>query len=77
MFCRCAVFLSIENDAKEIVDVFASMDSPTDPSMMFKVDAILKGMDDLKLIKNENRKIASEFSLVNNLAKINAIIENI
>ena len=77
MFCRCAVFLSIENDAKEIVDVFASMDSPTDPSMMFKVDAILKGMDDLKLIKNENRKIAKEFSLVNNLAKINAIIENI
>ena len=53
------------------------MDSPTDPSMMFKVDAILKGMDDLKLIKNENRKIAKEFSLVNNLAKINAIIENI
>jgi glycosyltransferase involved in cell wall biosynthesis len=77
MFCRCAVFLSIENDAKEIVDVFASMDSPTDPSMMFKVDAILKGRDDLKLIKNENRKLASEFSLANNLVKINTIIGNI
>ena len=77
MFCRCAVFLSIENDAKEIIDVFASMDSPTDPSMMFKVDAILKGRDDLKLIKNENRKLASEFSLANNLVKINTIIGNI
>jgi len=77
MFCRCAVFLSIDNDAKEIVDVFASMDSPTDPSMTFKVDAILKGQDDLKQIKKENRKLASEFSLVNNLAKINTIIENV
>lgn len=77
MFCRCAVFLSIDNDAKEIVDVFASMDSPTDPSMPFKVDAILKGKDDLKKIKKDNRKIAKEFSLVNNLAKINLIIKNV
>ena len=77
MFCKCAVFLSIDNDAKEIVDVFASMDSPTDKSMTFKVDAILKGRDDLKLIKKENRKLASEFTLSNNLAKINAIIGNV
>lgn len=77
MFCGCAVFLSIDNDAKEIVDVFASMDSPTDPSMTFKVDAILKGRDDLKLIKKENRKIAREFSLANNLVKINTIIGNV
>lgn len=77
MFCGCAVFLSIDNDAKEIVDVFASMDSPTDPSMTFKVDAILKGRDDLKLIKKENRKIAREFSLSNNLVKINTIIGNV
>lgn len=77
MFCRCAVFLSIDNDAKEIVDVFASMDSPTDPSMSFKLDAVLKGKDDLKLIKKENRKLASEFSLLNNLTKFNTIIDNI
>ena len=77
MFCGCAVFLSIDNDAKEIVDVFASMDSPKDPSMTFKVDAILKGRDDLKLIKKENRKIAREFSLSNNLVKINTIIGNV
>jgi hypothetical protein len=77
MFCKCAVFLSIENDAKEIVDVFASMDSPTDQSMIFKIDAILKGKDDLKLIKNANRKVALEFTISNNLAKIKGIIDNI
>ncbi|WP_368030662.1 glycosyltransferase [Arcobacter sp. s6] len=77
MYCRCAVFVSIDNDAKEIVDVFASMDSPTDASMSFKLDAILKGKDDLKLIKKENRKLASEFSLENNLTKFNTIMDNI
>lgn len=77
MFCKCAVFLCIENDAKEIVDVFASMDSPIDKSMTFKIDAILKGKDDLKLIKNNNRELALEFTLSNNLAKIKGIIENI
>ena len=77
MFCRCAVFLSIDNDAKEIVDVFASMDSPSDSTMSFKLDAVLNGKDDLKLIKKDNRKLASEFSLTNNLVKFNSIIDNI
>ena len=77
MFCKSAVFLSIDNDAKEIIDVFASMDSPTDRSIGFKVDAILKGRDDLKLIKKQNRKLAKEFSLENNLIKINTLIQNI
>lgn len=77
MFCKCAVFVSIDNDAKEIVDVFASMDSPTDKSMIFKIDAILNGKDDLKLIKKQNHKLASEFTLSNNLAKINQILENV
>ena len=54
------------SDAKEIVDVFASMDSPTDSAMSFKLDAVLNGKDDLKLIKKDNRKLASEFSLENN-----------
>jgi glycosyltransferase involved in cell wall biosynthesis len=77
MFCKCAVFLSLNNDAKEIVDVFASMDSPTDSSMGFKLDAVLKGKDDLNLIKKDNRKLAIEFSLSNNLTKINRIIDDI
>lgn len=77
MFCKCAVFLCIENDAKEIIDVFASMSSPADPSMMFKIDAILDGNDDLKLIKEQNHKLAQEFTLSNNLIKINDIIKNV
>ncbi|MDY0052794.1 MAG: glycosyltransferase [Aliarcobacter sp.] len=74
MFCKCAVFVSLDNDAKEIVDVFASMDSPTDSSMGFKLDAVLNGKDDLKLIKKENRRIAIECNLENNLEKVNTII---
>ena len=31
MFCECVVFVTIENDVREVVDVFASMDSSTDP----------------------------------------------
>lgn len=77
MFCKSAVFLSLNNDAKEIVDVFASMDSPSDSSMGFKLDAVLKNKDDLNLIKKDNRKLAIEFSLSNNLTKINTIIGDI
>lgn len=77
MFCKSVVFLSIDNDAKEIIDVFASMDSPTDPSTPFKIDAVLLGKDDLKLIKKQNRKLALEFTLENNLTKINEILKNV
>ncbi|MDD2896238.1 MAG: glycosyltransferase [Aliarcobacter sp.] len=77
MFCKCVVFLSIDNDAKEILDVFASLDSPTDSSAAFKIDAILQGENDLKKIKKQNRKLALEFTLENNLVKINHILENV
>lgn len=77
MYCKCVVFLSLENDAKEIVDVFASMDSPTDPSTAFKIDAILSNESDLEMIKDQNKELASEFTIQNNLVKINNVIENI
>ena len=77
MFCKCVVFLSIDNDAKEILDVFASLDSPTDSSAAFKIDAILQGENDLKEIKKQNRELALEFTLENNLEKINHILENV
>lgn len=76
MFCKCVVFLTIENDAKEIVDVFASMDTPSDPSTAFKIDAVLLDKNEMKKIKKQNRKIALEFDLQANLNKINHIIEN-
>ena len=77
MFCKCVVFLSIDNDAKEILDVFASLDSPTDSSTAFKIDAILQGENDLRQIKKQNRKLALEFTIENNLEKINHILENV
>ncbi|PUE63614.1 glycosyltransferase [Arcobacter caeni] len=77
MYCKCVVFVSLDNDAKEIVDVFASMDSPTDQSIAFKIDAILSNENDLKMIKKQNRKLALEFTLQSNLEKINNLIKNI
>ncbi len=77
MFCECVTFVTIENDVKEVVDVFASMDSPTDPSIAFKIDAILLSEKDFNQIKKQNRELAQEFTLENNLAKINRIIENV
>lgn len=74
MFCKCAVFLSLNNDAKEIVDVFSSMDSPTDPSTAFKIDAILLDNDEIEKIKKENKKVAQEATLQSNLEKFNYII---
>ena len=53
------------------------MDSPTDQSLIFKIDAILNGKDDLKLIKKENRKLALEFTLENNLSKFKHILSNV
>ncbi|MBY0540892.1 MAG: glycosyltransferase [Campylobacterales bacterium] len=77
MYCKCVVFVSLDNDAKEIVDVFASMDSPTDQSIAFKIDAILSNENDLKMIMKQNRKLALEFNLQSNLEKINNLIKNI
>ena len=77
MYCKCVVFVSLDNDAKEIVDVFASMDSPTDQSIAFKIDAILSNENDLKMIMKQNRKLALEFNLESNLEKINNLIKNI
>ena len=51
MFCECVVFVTIENDVREVVDVFASMDSSTDPSIAFKIDAILSNENDLEIEK--------------------------
>lgn len=77
MYCKCAVFTPTLNHASELIDVFATMDDPDDRSTAFKVDALLLGIDDLKLIKKQNRKIAKEFTLEKNLLKLNQLIENI
>jgi hypothetical protein len=77
MYYECVVFVTIQNDVKEVVDVFASMNSPTDSSIEFKIDAILSAQDDLNLVKKQNADLSQEFTLQSNLEKINYIIENV
>ena len=77
MFCKCVVFSTMNNDAKEILDVYATMENPKDPSTAFKIDAILFDENELKKIKKQNRNIALEMSLDKNIEKFNDILTKI
>ena len=77
MFCKSVVFTTANNAAKELIDVFSTMESPNDRSMQFKLEAILQNKDDMKLIKKQNRKIAKQYTLENQLEKFNTIIKSI
>lgn len=77
MFCKCAVFTTVNNAAKEVIDVFSMMESPSDRSMQFKLTALLQNKNDLKLIKKQNRKIAKQYTLENQLEKVKEIITSI
>ncbi len=73
MYCKCAVFTTSSNSASELLDTFATMDSPQDRSIVFKVDALLQNKDDLKLIKEQNRNIAKNYTLNNQLSRLNRL----
>ncbi|QEZ88634.1 glycosyltransferase, family 1 [Aliarcobacter cibarius] len=77
MFCECVVFTTMNNDAKEIIDVYATMEQPSDPSTPFKIDAILFDEKEMNSIKKQNREIAIEMSLDKNIEKFNDILLNI
>ncbi|MGJ0495288.1 glycosyltransferase [Aliarcobacter cryaerophilus] len=77
MFCKCVVFSTMNNDAKEIIDVYATMENPNDPSTAFKIDAILFDENELKKVKKQNRNIALEMSLDKNIEKFNDILTKI
>lgn len=77
MFCKCVVFAPINNDIKEILDIYATMDSPSDPSTPFKIDGVLYDLNELKKIQKENRKIAKQMSLEQNIAKFDDILSKI
>jgi glycosyltransferase involved in cell wall biosynthesis len=76
MINKTAVFVSATNAAREIVDVFATMSEPNDPSTIFKVDALVAGHE-IKKIKKENKKIAKKFSKENKLQELHNIIDKI
>ena len=77
MACKCAVFVSSINHAKELIDVYSTMDNPNDRSTAFKIDALLNNKDELKLIKKQNQKVAKEHSLDKNLERLNELIARI
>ena len=74
MYCKCVVFTTVNNASKELIDTFSTMESPNDRSIIFKINAILQNKDDLKLIKNQNRKIAKNYTLEKQMQKIEAVI---
>ena len=77
MFCKCVVFSTMNNDAKEILDVYATMENPNDPSTAFKIDAILFDENELKKIKKQNRNIAVEKKKNKNIEKFNGSLTKI
>jgi len=77
MFYKTAVFVSSNSASKEVIDIFSTMDSPSDRSMTFKVEAILSNKDELKKIKKENKQIADEFLFEIQLKRIRDILRNI
>lgn len=77
MYSKCVVFVSANNDAKELIDVYATMQKPSDPSTPFKVDAVLFEERELNKIKEENSKIASELTLESNLEKFREVLNKI
>ncbi|MAD42372.1 MAG: hypothetical protein CL623_08285 [Arcobacter sp.] len=77
MYFKCAVLTTASNPASELIDVFATMENPEDPSTAFKVDALLSREEDLKTIQKANRKIAKKYELAKNINKLNTILDNI
>lgn len=75
MYCKCAVFAPISNDASELIDVFSTMESPSDKSVPFKIDALLMEKNELKNIKKQNKKLVNAYTLEKKLAKVNEIIQ--
>ena len=74
MYCKSAVFTTVINDASELIDVFSTMESPSDRSMQFKLDALLQNEDELDTIKQQNYNIAKDHTLDKQYEKLKKII---
>jgi hypothetical protein len=74
---KCAVFVPTNNNAIEIVDVFAIMDDPNDSNTAYKVDMLLRVPDELKKIQKENYSIGKKLNTIYQRALLNEIIEEV
>lgn len=70
MYYKSAVFVSSNTSSKEVVDVFSRMNSPTDGTTPFKIDALLGRIDDLKQIKKDNHKEATNYLIEHQIVKL-------
>lgn len=77
MYCKCAVFTTSNNSAREVIDTFSTMEAPQDRSTVFKIDALLQNKSDMKQIKTQNRKLAKKHTLHKQFPKIIKIIEEV
>lgn len=77
MFFKSAVFVSANSDSKEVIDTFSTMDSPTDRSMQFKVDALLNNKEELKKIKKENKELSNEFLFDVQMKRVEEVLSKI
>lgn len=77
MFFKTAVFVSANSDSKEVIDTFSTMDSPTDRSMQFKVDALLNNKEELKKIKKENKELSNEFLFDVQMKRVEEVLSKI
>ena len=77
MFYKTAVFVSANSASREVIDIFSTMDSPSDRSMQFKVEAILSNKDELKNIKKTNKELADEFLFDIQFKRLKEIVSNI
>ena len=74
MALKSAVLISSNNDASEIVDVFSTMETPTDPNSSFKIDSILSKKDELELIKEQNWIQANELNVDKQIKRLLSIL---
>lgn len=74
---KCAVFLPQNNNAIDVLDVFAIMDDPNDSNTAYKIDMLLRVPDELKKIKKENYAIGKKLNTKYMNKKIDLIIDKI
>lgn len=77
LFFKTAVFVSANSTSREVVDVFSTMENPSDRSMQFKVDALLDNKEELKKIKKENKNLSAEFLLDIQQKRVEEILNKI
>lgn len=77
MFFKCAVFVTSNTSSSEVVDIFATMNSPTDRSITFKVDALLGNKIEMKRNKKLNKDASENFLLSKQIKKLKDIVSNV